>query len=224
MASFGFRTIRRHDRPRRAAPDARGDRPLEGRRSRPDAAARRRRAKPRPSTEVYCTKQQDHGLNLALDNKLIALGEEVDRAAQEDASRAPTSQHEPDGRRDALATRSSRSGARTRCRTTRSTSSSRARRARASARSWRRASRSSSRATATTTSARASRAAASSSIRRREATLRGRGQHPDRQRGAVRRDERPRVLPRPLRRAVLRAQQRVRRPSSKASATTAAST
>ena len=29
--------------------------------------------KPRPSTEVYCTKWQDHGLDLALDNKLIAL-------------------------------------------------------------------------------------------------------------------------------------------------------
>ena len=29
--------------------------------------------KPRPSTDVYCTKQQDHRLNLALDNKLIAL-------------------------------------------------------------------------------------------------------------------------------------------------------
>ena len=29
--------------------------------------------KPHPSTEVYCTKQQDHRLNLALDNKLIAL-------------------------------------------------------------------------------------------------------------------------------------------------------
>jgi len=29
--------------------------------------------KPRPSTEVYCTKQQDHRLNLALDNKLIEL-------------------------------------------------------------------------------------------------------------------------------------------------------
>ncbi|HEX7237383.1 MAG TPA: glutamate synthase large subunit, partial [Gammaproteobacteria bacterium] len=30
-------------------------------------------AKPRPNTEVYCTKWQDHGLDLALDNKLIAL-------------------------------------------------------------------------------------------------------------------------------------------------------
>jgi glutamate synthase (NADPH/NADH) large chain len=29
--------------------------------------------KPRPNTEVYCTKWQDHGLDLALDNKLIAL-------------------------------------------------------------------------------------------------------------------------------------------------------
>jgi glutamate synthase (NADPH/NADH) large chain len=29
--------------------------------------------KPRPTTDVYCTKQQDHRLNLALDNKLIAL-------------------------------------------------------------------------------------------------------------------------------------------------------
>jgi glutamate synthase (NADPH/NADH) large chain len=29
--------------------------------------------KPRPTTEVYCTKWQDHGLDLALDNKLIAL-------------------------------------------------------------------------------------------------------------------------------------------------------
>jgi glutamate synthase (NADPH) large chain len=29
--------------------------------------------KPRPNTDVYCTKQQDHRLNLALDNKLIAL-------------------------------------------------------------------------------------------------------------------------------------------------------
>jgi glutamate synthase (NADPH/NADH) large chain len=29
--------------------------------------------KPRPDTEVYCTKWQDHGLDLALDNKLIAL-------------------------------------------------------------------------------------------------------------------------------------------------------
>ena len=30
-------------------------------------------AKPRSSTEVYCTKKQDHGLDLALDNRLIAL-------------------------------------------------------------------------------------------------------------------------------------------------------
>jgi glutamate synthase (NADPH/NADH) large chain len=29
--------------------------------------------KPHESTEVYCTKKQDHGLNLALDNRLIAL-------------------------------------------------------------------------------------------------------------------------------------------------------
>ncbi len=29
--------------------------------------------KPSPNTEVYCTKEQDHRLNLALDNKLIAL-------------------------------------------------------------------------------------------------------------------------------------------------------
>jgi glutamate synthase (NADPH/NADH) large chain len=30
-------------------------------------------AKPRSSTEIYCTKKQDHGLDLALDNRLIAL-------------------------------------------------------------------------------------------------------------------------------------------------------
>jgi glutamate synthase (NADPH/NADH) large chain len=29
--------------------------------------------KPHPATEVYCTKQQDHGLDLALDKRLIAL-------------------------------------------------------------------------------------------------------------------------------------------------------
>jgi glutamate synthase (NADPH/NADH) large chain len=29
--------------------------------------------KPNPSTDVYCTKKQDHGLDLALDNRLIAL-------------------------------------------------------------------------------------------------------------------------------------------------------
>jgi glutamate synthase (NADPH/NADH) large chain len=29
--------------------------------------------KPRESTEVYCTRKQDHGLNLALDNRLITL-------------------------------------------------------------------------------------------------------------------------------------------------------
>src|SRR4029078_79151 len=28
--------------------------------------------KPHESTEVYCTRKQDHGLNLALDNRLIA--------------------------------------------------------------------------------------------------------------------------------------------------------
>jgi glutamate synthase (NADPH/NADH) large chain len=32
--------------------------------------------KPHESTEVYCTKKQDHGLNLALDNKLIALAKQ----------------------------------------------------------------------------------------------------------------------------------------------------
>jgi len=32
--------------------------------------------KPHDSTEVYCTKKQDHGLNLALDNKLIALAKQ----------------------------------------------------------------------------------------------------------------------------------------------------
>jgi glutamate synthase (NADPH/NADH) large chain len=29
--------------------------------------------KPHPSTEVYCTRKQNHGLDLALDNRLIAL-------------------------------------------------------------------------------------------------------------------------------------------------------
>jgi glutamate synthase (NADPH/NADH) large chain len=32
--------------------------------------------KPHESTEVYCTKKQDHGLNLALDNKLITLAKQ----------------------------------------------------------------------------------------------------------------------------------------------------
>ena len=30
-------------------------------------------AKPRPNVEVVCTKKQDHGLDLALDKRLIAL-------------------------------------------------------------------------------------------------------------------------------------------------------
>ena len=58
----------------------------------------------------------------------------------------------------------------------------------------------------------------------RRGRLRRRGQRDHRQRRAVRRDRRSRVLPRQGGRALLRAQQRRERPSSRASATTAAST
>ena len=54
--------------------------------------------------------------------------------------------------------------------------------------------------------------------------VQGRGERRHRQHGPLRRDVRPRVLPRPRRRALRRPQQRARPPSSRASATTAAST
>ena len=54
--------------------------------------------------------------------------------------------------------------------------------------------------------------------------LRARGEHHHRQRGLLRRDRRRGLLPRRGRRALLRAQQRRRAPSSRRSATTAAST
>ena len=54
--------------------------------------------------------------------------------------------------------------------------------------------------------------------------VQGRGERPHRQHRALRRDVRPRVLPRPRRRALRGPQQRAPPPSSRASATTAAST
>jgi glutamate synthase (NADPH/NADH) large chain len=43
--------------------------------------------KPYPHTEVYCTREQDHGLNLALDNRLIAMAREaIDQGNKVDIS------------------------------------------------------------------------------------------------------------------------------------------
>ena len=74
LASLGFRSLRRGDRARRGARHRAGDRALEGRRARPDADARRCRRR-RTATSLTKAREQDHGLDAALDNTLIQLCE-----------------------------------------------------------------------------------------------------------------------------------------------------
>ncbi len=154
----------RDDRPRGSPEGSRRDRPLEGQGPRllgdparaQDGAGRARRK----------TQPQDHGLEQALDNELIAACRRragtpaAGGAEPADPQRAPRRRHDARLRGDAAL------GRRRACPTTRSPCGSPARPARASARSCRAASRSRSKATPTITSARGSRAGGSSSRRR----------------------------------------------------------
>jgi glutamate synthase (NADPH) large chain len=117
----------------------------------------------------YCTKEQDHGLDKALDQELIRLAEpalEREEPVKIECRSATTTA--PSGR--CWATTSPRATAALACRTTRSTSRSPARPASRSVRSCPRASPCGCSATPTTTSARACRAGASSCGRRWTAT------------------------------------------------------
>ena len=126
----------------------------------------------RRTSRSYCTQKQDHGLDLALDNELIALAQKAIRTPREGRVTSCRSSNTNRTVGTMLSHEIAKTlGRRRCCPTTRSTSSSPARPGRASARSSRRASRSSSKATPTTTSARDCPAAGSSSIRRRVATF-----------------------------------------------------
>ncbi len=96
--------------------------------------------KPHPDVGTYCTRKQDHGLELSLDRtKLLDLAKPAlengtpvrERARRSSTPTAPSAR--------SSATRSPSGGAKNCCPTARSTSSSPARPARASARSWPRA-------------------------------------------------------------------------------------
>ncbi len=206
MAELGFRRSTRWSAAsiaRRRAPRSSIGRPTASTSRRCSSPAR----KPHESTEVYCTRKQDHGLNLALDNRLIAAAKKSIEQRKKTRKELPIINtnrtvgtilsHEiakkwgedalPDDTIHFKFTGSAGQsfGAFLAKGVTLELDGD-----------------------ATTTSARASRAAGSSSIRRPDRTLRGRGQHHHRQRRALRRDERRSVLPRPRRRAVLRPQQR----------------
>ena len=88
----------------------------------------------------YHCEKQDHGLEKALDNRLIELARAGARARREGHDRDADPQHQPHGRHHALGRDRASATATTGCRTTRSTCGSPAPPARASARSWPRAS------------------------------------------------------------------------------------
>ena len=101
MAQLGFRTHGRNGRARRHARNARGDRALEGARPRfladPLQSAKCRRA----SAGAACMAQ-DHGLEEALDYKLIDHAEEAHRRRDADRVQAADPQRASHGGRDAL--------------------------------------------------------------------------------------------------------------------------
>ncbi len=161
--------------------------------------------KPRPNTDVYCTKQQDHRLNLALDNKLIALAKKsIQQRKKTRAELDISNTNRTVGAMlsyevvkkwgaDALPYDTVRF--------------------KFSGHSWpelRRVPREGHHARARGRQQRLRRQGLVGRphhhLSAARGHVRGRRQRADRQRRAVRRDERPRVLPRPLRGAVLRPQ------------------
>ena len=125
----------RDGRPRRSARNRRRDRALEGRRARPDADADAGAEAASATSASTARSQQDHGLEEALDNELIASSpSRRSSSGKPVAARAADREHQPHGRHDAQPRRRQEVGRRTACRTTRSTSSSPARPGKASAR------------------------------------------------------------------------------------------
>ncbi len=137
MAQLGFRTLERDDRPGRPARHAQGRRPLEGRAAstcRSCSTRRRREA----GVAIWNIERQDHGLDKALDHKLI---EAAQAGAREAASRCrsstPITQRQPHRRRHAVGRGGASATAMPACRRTPSRCASPAPPARASAPSWR---------------------------------------------------------------------------------------
>ena len=93
--------------------------------------------KPRPDVGTYCTRGQDHGLELSLDRtKLLDLAKPALERRQAGPCRARDRQHQSHGRHDPQPRDCQALWRRTCCPTARSISSSTARPARALVRSW----------------------------------------------------------------------------------------
>ena len=100
LAALGFRSIAEAVGHAEVLDTTHGGRALEGVEPRPHADPRRCRSSPTASS-LLCTTTQDHGLDRALDQTLIALCE---GALQRRAARAPRAadpQRQPHGRHDA---------------------------------------------------------------------------------------------------------------------------
>ena len=113
-----------------------GHRALEGAGPRLLAASSTCRKMPAEVARYHC-ETQDHGLEKALDNRLIELAQPALRARREGDHRDADPQHQPHRRHHAVVARSPSATATRACRTTPSTCASPARPARASARSSR---------------------------------------------------------------------------------------
>ena len=210
LAALGFRTIDEAIGHVELLDTHRGDRPLEGARASTSRRSCTVAENPYEGQTLHRTTAQDHGLDQALDQQLIAgcAAGALERGEPVDA-RAADPQRQPHGRHDARLRAHAAATAATACPTTRSTSRftrlgrPELRRVRAP-----RASRCGSRATPTTTSARASPAAGSSCARPRTAQFVAEENIIAGNVIALRRDRRRGLHPRRRGRAVLRAQLR----------------
>ena len=149
-----------------------------------------------PEVARYNCEKQDHGLEKALDHRLIELAQPALERGEKVSDRNADPQHQPHRRHDALVARSRSATATKGCPTTPSTSASRARPARASARSSRKGvtidlDRRHQRLLRQGAVGRAHLGAALAQVPRRPAR-----EHHHRQRRALRRDRRRGVFPR----------------------------
>ena len=127
LAALGFRSIAEAVGHAEVLDTRAGDRPLEGARPRPHADPRRRPRTPTRARTCYCTKPQDHGLDRALDQELIALAEPALERGERGRDRAAGAQREPHRRHHARLRAHAASGAARACPTTPSRPPARAR-------------------------------------------------------------------------------------------------